>query len=116
MNGPVAARVLRPPLTRTRIWLAFAVALLADGIQFALGAVGWLFFDEAIDVVAMVLITFLIGFHPLFLPTFVVEFLPVMDMVPTWTGCVAVVVALRRKQSKPPIVTTPPQDSKVIDV
>ena len=79
--------VLRPPLTRTRIWLAFGVAIAADAVQLALGAVGWVFFDEAIDVVAMVLLTFLIGFHPLFLPTFVVEFLPVMDMVPTWTGC-----------------------------
>jgi hypothetical protein len=36
----------------------------------------------------------LIGFHPLLLPTSVLEFLPLADMLPTWTGCVAIVVAL----------------------
>jgi hypothetical protein len=36
-------------------------------------------FDEALDVVAAVLMWRLLGFHPLLLPTFVVEFLPVAD-------------------------------------
>jgi hypothetical protein len=38
-----------------------------------------------------------IGFHPLLLPTFVLELIPVADLLPTWTGCVAVVIALRRR-------------------
>ena len=115
MNSPTTSGVLRPPLTRPRIWLAFVVALMADGLQLALGPLGWVLLDEAIDVVTMVLITFLIGFHPLFLPTFVVEFLPIVDMIPTWTGCVGVVVALRRKQAPPPVVSRPPP-SDVIDI
>jgi hypothetical protein len=75
-----------------------AVAVAADGIQLLLGPLGWLFIDEAIDIFAMILICWLIGFHMLFLPTFVVEFIPVADMLPTWTGCVALVIALRRQE------------------
>ena len=99
-------------LTRRRIWLAFAVAIMADGVQLLLGPLGWTFFDEAIDVMAMVVLSMLVGFHPLFLPTFVVEFIPVIDMLPTWTGCLAVVVGLRRKRQPPSSV--PP--ANVIDI
>jgi hypothetical protein len=30
------------------------------------------------------------------------EFVPIVDMLPTWTGCVALVVALRKKQQTGP--------------
>jgi hypothetical protein len=40
----------------------------------------------------------LIGFHPLLLPTFVLEFVPLTDMLPTWTGCVALVMRARKRQ------------------
>jgi len=60
------------------------------------GPWGWAFPDEAIDVAAMITTTLAVGFHPLLLPTFVIEFLPVADMLPTWTACGASVVALRR--------------------
>lgn len=86
----------RPRLTRGRIALAFATAILADLVQLVLGPLGWMLPDEAIDVVAMVTITLAIGYHPLLLPTFILEFLPFADMLPTWTGCVTAVVALRR--------------------
>jgi len=86
-----------PVLTPRRIWPAFAVALVADGLQLLLGPLGWSFFDEIIDVVSMVLLSLLVGFHPLFLPTFLVEMIPVVDMLPTWTACVAAVIALRKR-------------------
>lgn len=105
-------RVIPKPLTRRRIWLVFAVAVVADALQLLLGPLGWAFADELIDVGVMCLLTYLIGFHPLFLPTFVVEFFPVVDMLPTWTGCVAMVVSLRRKQHR--AATVPGPD--VIDV
>ncbi|HUL72248.1 MAG TPA: hypothetical protein VLT86_04055 [Vicinamibacterales bacterium] len=89
---------LRPRLTRPRVAFAFAAAIAADLAQFLLGPLGWAFPDEAIDVVAMITTTLAVGFHPLLLPTFVIEFLPVADMLPTWTGCVAAVVALRRHE------------------
>jgi hypothetical protein len=89
-------------LTRTRIILAFAIALATDAAQFLLGPLGWTFFDEVMDVAAMVLISWVIGFHPLLLPTFVVELFPVIDMAPTWTLCTTIVVALRRKAPASP--------------
>ena len=49
-------------------------------------------------IAAMILAWQVLGFHPLLLPTFALELLPVTDLLPTWTGCVAVVVALRKRQ------------------
>ena len=114
---------LTPPvLTRRRIALAIALAALADALQIGLGPLGWVFLDEIIDVLAMLATTFLIGFHPLLLPTFIVEFIPVVDMLPTWTGCVVAVAMLRRRQ--PPAGSAAPPDSpakadsssKIIDI
>ena len=85
-------------LTRTRVLIAFAVAVSVDALQILGGPLGWLLADQALDVVAALLMWRLLGFHPLLLPTFVIELLPVADLVPTWTGCVAVVVALRKRQ------------------
>jgi hypothetical protein len=91
-----------PPLTRTRIVLALVVALVADGLQFGLGFFGWFGADQVIDVVAMVLTSWLIGFHWLLLPTFALEFLPLMQALPTWTACVSAVIVLRRRQQLAP--------------
>lgn len=98
-------------LTSTRVRLAYAVAITADVSQWLLGPLGWAFADETLDVVAAALISSAIGFHPLLLPTFVLEFVPVADMLPTWTACVALVVALRRRHEPPP-----PAPGQVIDV
>jgi hypothetical protein len=96
-----------PVLTRTRIWFAFTVALLTDGLQLMLGPLGWLLVDEVLDVVAMVLTCGTLGFHILLLPTFIIKSIPVADMLPTWTGCAAAVVMLRkRSQSQPPPLST----------
>src|SRR6267378_7451333 len=91
-----------PVLTRNRVRLAYAVAITADALQILLGPVGWAFADEIIDVAAMFLTWRAIGFHPLLLPTFALEFLPVTDLLPAWTGCVALVVALRKRQHTVP--------------
>jgi hypothetical protein len=85
--------------SRSRIRAAYAVAIVTDVLQLSLGPFGWAFFDEILDVGAMLIMTRLLGFHPLLLPTFVLELVPVMDMLPTWTGCVALVVATRRTES-----------------
>ena len=91
---------LRPTLTRWRVALALVVAATADAFQIVLGPIGWVFSDEVIDVVTMVITTWLIGFHVLLLPTFILESLPIVGMLPTWTGCVIAVVALRRRQAR----------------
>ena len=90
------------PLTRQRLWSAYAVAVTTDALQLFLGPLGWIVVDEVLDVVAMVVIGRLIGFHPIFLPTFILEFVPVAEMLPTWTGCVALVTTLRRRQQTTP--------------
>ena len=90
-----------PALTKTRVRVAYAVAFTVDALQFLLGPLGWAGADEVLDVGAMILLWRIIGFHPLLLPTFVIEFVPVADLLPTWTGCVALVVALRPKQAPP---------------
>jgi hypothetical protein len=89
------------------------MAVTTDLLQLLLGPLGWAGADEVLDVAAMVLISRTIGFHLLLLPTFALEFLPVTDLLPTWTGCVALVVGLRKRQH-----TTPPQPGPgpIIDV
>lgn len=89
-----------PPLRPWRIAAAFAVAVGVDAAQLLLGPLGWPLADEVLDLVAMASTTWLLGFHALLLPTFVIEILPAADMLPTWTGCVALVVARRRQQAR----------------
>jgi len=102
-----------PKLTKQKIALAFAVAIIADSIQFpitAATATGVLSVpaegaEFALDCVVMVITSSLLGFHWLFLPSLVFEMIPGFDLLPTWTGCVAYVVWRRRKnQAEPSIV------------
>ena len=122
MNPPVTPSRLpkMPRLTRTRIFLALGVAAAADGLQLLLAAFGWLGLDQAIDLVAMILITWLIGFHVLLLPTFIIELVPVVDDLPTWIACTAAVIALRKREQNhlpPPVPPPPPaSDKPVIDI
>ena len=103
-----------PALTRNRVRAAYAIAVTTDVLQVSLGPLGWAFADEILDVAAMILTSRVIGFHPLLLPTFVLEFLPVTDLLPVWTGCVALVVALRKRQQD--AVRQAPAPGPVIDV
>lgn len=108
-----------PPLTRPRMILALAIAVAADGLQLLLGAFGWLGLDQAIDCAAMVLISKIIGFHILLLPTFVLELVPVLEDLPTWTACTGAVIVLRQREQKPPAPPAPPTappDKPVIDI
>lgn len=108
-------RFKAPSLTDTRVKSAYAVAIATDVLQFALGPLGWMGADEVLDVIAAAATWRLLGFHPLLLPTFMIEFLPLTDMLPTWTACVALVVSRRRTQQggvEPP----PPEPGDVIDV
>ncbi len=112
-----------PRLTRRRIVAALTVGVVADFLQVALLPLEWLFVQQIVDVIAMGLTMWLLGFHPLLLPTFVVEFIPIVDMLPTWTGCVIAVIALRKRAQRvtvPPVISTAeppkPKDTPVIDI
>lgn len=101
-----------PRLTWPRIVLALGIAVAADGFQFLLNAFGWAGPDQIIDVVTMILISWLIGFHILLLPTFVVELIPVLDDLPTWIACTSAVIVLRKRDQRQPAST----DKPVIDI
>ena len=103
------AAIRASKLTRTRIVLALAIAIFADGFQFLLGPTGWAFGDQIIDVAAMLLTSWLIGFHWLLLPTFVLELVPVVDELPTWTACIIAVIALRKREQRQAPPPTPPE-------
>jgi hypothetical protein len=107
-------RFSTPILTPPRVRLAFAVAVATDVLQFVLGPLGWIGADEVLDVAAAAVTWRLRGFHPLLLPTFTIELLPIVDMLPTWTGCVALVVAARKRQQE--AIPPPPGPGPVIDV
>ena len=112
--GTRLTSLLRAPfITPARVRLAYGVAVATDVLQFVLGPFGWAGADEALDVIAAVLTWRILGFHPLLLPTFAVEFIPGLDILPTWTGCVAAVIALRRREQR---ISGPPHDGPVIDV
>jgi hypothetical protein len=99
----LTGRLTAPKLTRKRIVLALLVALAADALQIPFAVPPG---PEIIDVIAAVLTFWLLGFHLLLLPTFVVEFIPVVDMLPTWTACVGAVIALRKHEQgkSPPVI------------
>ena len=102
----------KPELTRNRIVAAFAVAVVADILEFPITAAEATVLGEpagelgagVVDIVVFGIITRLLGFHWMFLPTFVVEVIPGLDMLPTWVGCVGFVVWQRKKKdAQPPL-------------
>jgi hypothetical protein len=110
-----------PLLTLPRITLALATAMVADGLQLLLSFIGpmeWATVDPVIDCVAAVLISRLIGFHALLLPTFAVKLVPLVEDLPTWTACTAAVIALRKWEQKQPPPGPPPDkpDKPIIDI
>jgi len=101
----------RTPPTRRRVFAARTLALVADAVQlgllplFAHGAASPL--NDALDVAVGAAMVALVGWNWVFLPTFVTELLPVVDLAPTWT--IAALIATRRRNAEAlPETTTPP--------
>ena len=98
---------MAPLPTPRRIWMARGLAVLVDLAQFALLPAELTPLNNVIDVATGVALYFLVGWHWAFLPTFLVEMVPFVDLVPTWT--LAVVIATRGRTAPiPPIVTVEP--------
>jgi hypothetical protein len=80
------------------------VAIVTDVVQwvlwplFTLGAVTP--FDDIVDVVVAVILVRLLGWHWAFLPAFVAEIIPGVNLVPTWTA--AVFLATRKRAGDVP--------------
>jgi len=92
-------------MTRTKVVVALVAAVAADLLAIVLGPLGWTFADEVIDVAMMAVASATLGFHWLFLPTFVLELVPIVDALPTWTACVIAVIAMRRRNIGVPVQT-----------
>ena len=96
----------RPVLTKNRMVLALAIAVIADALQFPITgltatgifAIPGEMADFLVDCFVMAATVCLLGFHWLLLPSIFVELIPGLDLLPTWTGCVAMVIWLRRKE------------------
>jgi hypothetical protein len=113
-----------PELTRKRILTAYAVAIVADLIEFpisaleltVIGAPVAMFLSFLLDVFVFGIMTFLLGFHWLFLPSFLVEVVPGLDMLPTWVGCVFFVVRQRKKVQAVNAAPKEINEQNVIDI
>jgi hypothetical protein len=107
--------LFRPPkLSRRRIALAVIVALVADGLQIPFQLMPPAI--AIIDVVAAVITVLLLGFHVLLLPTFIIELFPIVDIAPTWTGCVMAVIYLRKREPSkgpPPVIPVEPSPPRI---
>ena len=77
-------------LTAGRIRVARVVAIAADAVQvfvFPAFAGGWVSpLNDAVDLVVGAVLVILVGWHWAFLPSFIIELLPGVDLVPTWTA------------------------------
>lgn len=98
---------MAPLLTPRRIWIARGLAVLVDLVQVVLPPASLFPLVEVIDVLTAVAMFALVGWHWAFLPSFVAEFVPIADLVPTWT--LAAMIATRgRGAPEPPVVVVEP--------
>jgi hypothetical protein len=104
---------MREDITPVQIRTARLVAAAADLLQIVLLPA---FFPisvslaaDVIDVVVALVMLRLLGWHWAFLPTFVVELVPFVDLVPTWTVAVFIVTRNAAVPAAPPeVVVEPP--------
>ena len=102
LQGPVP----KPPLGKTRIRVAWAIALAVDAIQLAtapaeLGGPPVWFIEGAVDLVTMAVLWAVVGFHWAFLPSIVTKLLPFVDIAPTWTLAVFLATRGRGEPDRP---------------
>ena len=82
-----------PLSPRTRFRVAMILAMAADGLQifvfplFAEGALSPA--DDVLDIAVAAVLVNLLGWHWEFLPAFLAELVPGVDLVPFWTMAVA---------------------------
>jgi len=100
-------------LTDRRVRIARIIAIAADVLQiaaFPAFAGGWISpLDDVVDVVVALVLIWLIGWHVVFLPSFIAEIIPGLDLVPTWTA--AVWFATRRSRRVREVEALPADES-----
>lgn len=85
--------------------LARVIAIAVDALQIAI--LPLLFpgspWNNAIDLVTGGVMVWLLGWHVAFLPTFVTELIPFVDLFPTWTLAVLYVTRKEKSPSTPDV-------------
>ena len=86
---------------RGRRKLAWTLAIAADALQIALLPVfaGGIAspISDALDIAMATAMIFLLGWHIAFLPTLIAEFIPLVNLVPTWTAAVWLVTRMEKR-------------------
>lgn len=97
----------------SRVTIARAIAVTADAVQiglFPLFSGGWVSpANIVLDTVVCVVLTSLLGWHIAFLPSFLAEGIPFLDLAPTWT--LAVLIKTRKGKASTTSVNTAPATS-----
>ena len=88
---------------------ALGIAMFADALQilvFPLFGEGVLSpFNDLLDIAVAWVLTRQLGWHWAFLPAFVAELVPGLDLVPTWTLAVLIVTRqMSPSRPEPPII------------
>lgn len=97
-------------MTHARVKAARSIAVAADLLQIVVFpafipglASPW---DDALDGLVALAMLALIGWHWAFLPSFLAELVPGLDLVPTWTAAVFFVTRGQGKPATPPAIDT----------
>jgi len=94
-------------MTPRRVLIARVLAVGVDLAQFALLPAELTPLNNVVDVLTGLAMLVLVGWHWAFLPTFLAELVPFVDLVPSWT--LAVMFATRgQKAPEPPGAPPPP--------
>ncbi len=105
---------MRPDLTPARIraarWLAASTDLLQVVLMPAFLPAVASPVNDVIDVAVALVLLRLVGWHWAFLPTFVVELVPIVDLVPTWTAAVFLATRGGVLPAPPAVVVSSPSN------
>jgi hypothetical protein len=102
-----------PLSPRTRFRVALVLAMAADALQifgfplFAEGALSPV--DDVLDIAVAALLVQLLGWHWEFLPAFLAELVPGVDLVPFWTMAV---ISVYRKWKQITITAEEPREQR----
>jgi hypothetical protein len=115
-RGARMGPLMREDLTVSDVRAARAVAVAADVLQVVLLPT---FFpaalppvNDVIDFAVAVVLVRLLGWHWAFLPAFLAEAVPLLDLAPTWTAAVFLATRGLPVAARPPEVVVEPPPSR----
>ncbi len=97
-----------PSLTPRQAWTARSIALAVDLAQWALLPASLTPLNNAVDVATGLALVALVGWHWAFLPTFLAELVPFVELVPSWSLAVMIATRGRIAEAPPEVVVSPP--------